>query len=188
MKETTLTVTARLVRATVRQAVVGLAVALASLPLLLVLSRTLGLTPPPVDGLLLLGGAVVLAFAGGGLLGALLTVAVLRGFRGRIRGLAALAGLAWGIALCSIALPLYTENVFDELTDTGTEAAMTHAGDVLNRPSAAADQALDIAGHLAAEGAARLPAVVLLIWVVVGPALVAPLEARPPRASRPRGQ
>ena len=172
--------TARLLRATVRQALVGLLVAAASLPLVLALGRALGVPRPPTDGILLLGGTVALAFAGGGLLGAL-AAAVMRGSRRRVRLLASLAGLVWGIFLCSVALPFYTQDVLDDMTDQGTEAALAHVDTLLERPSGALDQAADIAGGLIRDGAARLPALALLGWAVIGPTLVAPLEARPPK-------
>ncbi len=86
--------TTRLIRATVRQALIGLAVAGATLPLVLWLNRTLGLATPPVEGMLLLVGAVSLGFAGGGLLGVVIAAA-LGGSRARVRLLASFGGLIW---------------------------------------------------------------------------------------------
>ncbi len=70
------------------------------------------------------------------------------------------------------------------MTNSGTEAALARAGDLLPHPSGAVDQALDLAGGLVRDGVARLPALSLLGWALVGPVLVAPLEARPTVSAR----
>ncbi len=178
----------RLVWVAVRQALLGVVVVVASLPLLLLLSHALGLGRPPLGGLATLGGSVVLAFAGGGLIGALLASAFGGRSLGFVRLIAAGAGLVYGFLLCSAVLPLYTDDVLDELTDRGTEIAVERAPDVLDRPAGALDQAWDAAGKLVHEGAVYIPALALLGWTLVGPALAAPLEVRRPRRNRAEGE
>lgn len=171
----------RFVWVAVRQALLGLLAVAVSLPLLFLLSRVLGVSRPPLGGLATLGGSVVLAFAGGGLIGALLAIS----FSGRplrlVRLVAAGAGLVYGFVLCSAVLPLYTDDVLDEMTDRGTEIAVERAPDVLDHPAGAVDQATDAAGKLVQEGAVYVPALALLGWTLLGPALAAPLEARRPK-------
>ena len=62
----------RLVWVALRQALLGAVVVAASFPLLLLLSHALGLGRPPLGGVATLGGSVVLAFTGAGLIGAFL--------------------------------------------------------------------------------------------------------------------
>ncbi len=174
----------RLVWAAVRQALLGVVAVAASFPLLLALSHALGLGRPPLGGVATLGGSVVLAFAGGGLIGALLASVGANRSLLQLRLAAALAGLVYGFVLCSAVLPLYTDDVLNELTDRGTEIAVERAPDVLDRPANIGDQAMDAAGKLVHEGAVSVPALVLLGWTLLGPALAAPLEVRRPRQSR----
>jgi len=176
----------RLVWVAVRQALLGVVAVAASFPLLLVLSHALGLGRPPLGGVATLGGSVVLAFAGGGLIGALLASVGANRSLLQLRLAAALAGLVYGFVLCSAVLPLYTDDVLNELTDRGTEIAVERAPDVLDRPANIGDQALDAAGKLVHEGAVSVPALALLGWTLLGPALAAPLEARRPRQARPK--
>jgi len=174
----------RFVWVALRQALLGAVAVAASFPLLLALSRALGLGRPPLGGVATLGASVVLAFAGAGLIGALLAAAAPSRPRWQVRSVAALAGLVYGFFLCSAALPLYTDDVLDDLTDRGTEIAVERAPGLLDRPAGAVDQATDVAGKLAHEGAVSLPALALLGWTLLAPALVAPLEVRPPRLRR----
>ena len=176
----------RLVWVALRQALLGVVAVAASFPLLLLLSHALGLGRPPLGGVATLGGSVVLAFAGGGLIGAVLSTIVGDRPRVQVRLAAALAGLVYGFVLCSAVLPLYTDDVLNDLTDRGTEIAVEHAPAVLDRPSGVMDQAMDAAGKLVHEGAVSVPALALLGWTLLGwtllaPALIAPLEVRPPR-------
>ncbi len=171
----------RLVWVAVRQALLGLLAVAASFPLLLILSHALGLGRPPLGGVTTLGGSVVLAFMGGGLIGAVLTSIVGDRSRGQVRVAAALLGLVYGFALCSAVLPFYTDDVLNELTDKGTEIAVERAPDVLDRPANIGDQAMDAAGKLVHEGAVSVPALALLGWTLLAPAFVAPLEVRRPR-------
>lgn len=162
-----------LISVAVRHALLGaLAVAL-SVPVLTGLSRILGVARPPLGGLALLGGSVLLAFAGGGLIGALGARAGLRS-----RWAVSLLGLVYGLVLCGTVLPLYTDDVLDEMTDRGTELAVARLDKVLEKPEGIWDQAMDVAGHVVQEGAVYVPALALLGWTLVGPALTAPLEVR----------
>jgi len=156
-----------------RHALLGALVVALSLPVLLGLSRVLGVARPPLGGLALLGGSVMLGFAGGGLIGAL-------GARAGLRSgwAASLLGLVYGLVLCGTVLPLYTDDVLDEMTDRGTELAVERLDKVLDKPEGVWNQAVDVAGHVAQEGAVYVPALALLGWTLVGPALAAPLEVR----------
>jgi hypothetical protein len=174
--------------AAARQALLGLLVVTLSLPPLFALSRALGVGTPPRGGLAILGGSVVLGFAGGGFVGALASGLGLpterRAAWRRLRVAASLAGLVWGIALCGLALPLYLDGVVDDATDAGTEAAIHRIDPILDHPAGALDQAWAVAGELAQAGAARLPALTLLGWTLLGPVLAAPLETRRTREGK----
>jgi len=174
----------RLVWVAVRQALLGCVAVAASFPLLLALSHALALGRPPLGGVATLGGSVVLAFAGGGLIGAFLAGVGSNRSLLQLRLAAALAGLVYGFVLCSAVLPLYTDDVLNELTDRGTEIAVERAPDVLDRPANIGDQAMDAAGKLIHEGVVYVPALALLGWTLLGPALAAPLEVRRPRRGR----
>ena len=156
-----------------RQALFGALAVAVSLPLVLGLSRALGVPRPPVGGLALLGGSVLLAFAGGGLIGALGARA---GLRSRLA--VSLLGLVYGLVLCATVLPLYTDDVLDEMTDRGTEMAVGRMDKILDHPEGILNEAVDVAGHLAEEGAVYVPALALLGWTIIGPALAAPMEVR----------
>ena len=175
----------RFVWVALRQAPLGAVAVAASFPLLLVLSHALGLGRPPLGGVATLGGSVVLACAGGGLIGAVLTSVVGDRSRLQVRLAATLAGLVYGFVLCSAVLPFYTDDVLNDLTDRGTEIAVERAPAVLERPSGVMDQAMDAAGKLVHEGAVSVPALALLGWTLLAPALIAPLEVRRPRWDRP---
>lgn len=102
--------------ATTRQALVGALLVLVSLPFLWILHRTFSLGSPPISGILVLGGAVVLAFAGAGAIGAGM---------GASRGNPLLAGvlsLVLGGVISAGAAPLYGSMIVDSLTN---EAART---------------------------------------------------------------
>lgn len=94
----------------VRQTVIGTLLVLVSLPFLWVLHRTFGLGNPPTTGILTLGGAVILSFAGAGAIGAGV---------GASHGNAVLAGvlsLLLGGFISVGAAPLYGSMVVDDLT------------------------------------------------------------------------
>lgn len=159
--------------ATVRQALLGALAVSVSLPFVLGWSRVLGVARPPLGGLTLLGGSVLLGWAGGGLIGALGARA---GLRSRLA--ASALGLVYGLVLSSAVLPLYTDDILDEMTDRGTELAVARLDKVLDHPQGIMDEAVDVASHLAQEGAVYVPALALLGWTAVGPALAAPMEVR----------
>ncbi|PQV63847.1 hypothetical protein B1R32_10851 [Abditibacterium utsteinense] len=96
--------------AIVRQTFLGAILILLSLPFLWILHRSFGLGNPPLSGIFVLGGAVILAFAGAGAIGASV---------GAARGNALLAGvlsLLLGGAISAGAAPLYASMIFDGLT------------------------------------------------------------------------
>lgn len=208
-----------------RQATSGLIVVTLSLPLLWMFSHAVGLGAPPLDGVLLLGGSAIAAWAAGGFLGA----AVGSGARGVRAGgaptIAALAGLVLGGAVCFTVAPFYAQSVVegvtreaaadvwekrDELLARAHQAATKAAPDIARNPARAREsardaenlktqaarlssQAREIAGRaaigalsttekLALSAVARLPAMTLLIWALLGPAIAGFLEAR--RAAR----
>ncbi len=162
-----------LFKVAVRQALLGALAVVVSLPVLVGLSHILGVARPPLGGLALLSGSVLLGFVGGGLIGALGARAGLRSGWG-----ASLLGLVYGLVLCGTVLPLYMDDVLDEMTDQGTEMAVERLDTVLDKPKGIWDQAVDVAGHVAQEGAVYVPALALLGWTLIGPALAAPLEVR----------
>ncbi len=174
----------RFVWVAVRQALLGCVAVAASFPLLLLLSHALGLGRPPLGGVATLGGSVVLAFVGGGLIGAVLSSIVGDRSQRQVRFAAAFAGLVYGFVLCSAALPFYTDDVLDDLTDRGTEIAVERVPALLDRPAGVVDQAMDAAGKLVHAGAVSVPALALLGWTLLAPAFVAPLEVRRPRQKR----
>lgn len=99
--------------ATVRQTVVGTLLVLVSLPFLWILHRTFGLGNPPLSGIITLGGAVILTFAGAGAIGASV---------GASHGNAVLAGvlsLLLGGFISTGAAPLYGSIIVDDLTREG---------------------------------------------------------------------
>lgn len=110
--------------AVVRQTLCGLLAVLVSLPVLFALHRAFGLGSPPISGLLLLGGAVVLAFASAGLLGAMLGAA-----RGTA-GVAGLLGLGLGALLCFAVAPFYGSIVLDGVTRDATSMVWAERGRV----------------------------------------------------------
>lgn len=164
-------------------ALAGALVVAASLPILGALSGAVGLGPPPVGGVFLLGTTVVLGWASGALVGALIG----RG-SGRRAGCGALAaaaaaGLVLGGVLCALVLPLYTQSVVDGLARESARLAAAQGRTVLrDRRLPPTSAAVEAAQQLARNGAARLPALSLLGWALVGPALAAGIEAR--RAAR----
>lgn len=96
--------------ASVRQTFLGAILVLVSLPLLWILHRSFGLGSPPISGIFVLGGAVVLAFAGAGAIGASV---------GAARGNALVAGLLsllLGGVISVGAAPLYGSMIVDALT------------------------------------------------------------------------
>jgi hypothetical protein len=96
--------------AVVRQTLIGTVLVLVSLPFLWAMHRAFGLGNPPFSGILTLGGAVVLAFAGAGAIGA--AVAASRGNT----LLAGVLSLLLGGFISAGAAPLYGSILVDGLT------------------------------------------------------------------------
>lgn len=93
---------------------VGVAAVVVSLPILFLVHRALGLGNPPITGLVILGGTVVICFALGGGVGASI---------GAARGnslIAALLGLVIGGAACFIVAPFYGSLVVEGLSRDAT--------------------------------------------------------------------
>ena len=110
--------------AVMRQALIGLALVVISLPLLFLLHRTFSLGNPPIFGLIVLALTVIVAMAIAGGVG----IGV-----GTGRGnwvVAALLGLGVGIAACTLVAPLYGGLIVDSLTRQATGAI---AGTVLGQ-------------------------------------------------------
>lgn len=100
-----------------RQSVIGALLVLVSLPFLWILHRTFGLGSPPISGILTLGIAVVLAFAGAGAIGASV---------GEARGNALVAGglsLLLGAVISAGAAPLYGSMIVNGITDEAARIA-----------------------------------------------------------------
>ena len=100
-----------------RQSVLGALAVGVSLPFLWILHRSFGLGSPPIGGIVVLGGAVVAAFAGAGALGAAM---------GQARGqaiVAALLGLLLGATITAVAAPLYASMVADDLASDALKMA-----------------------------------------------------------------
>jgi hypothetical protein len=196
----------------IRQGLIGALLVLISLPLLWILHGTFKLGSPPLSGIIVLGGAVVISLALAGIIGTAI---------GESRGnpwVAALVGLLLGGAIVSGAAPLYGSMVVDGLTHDATgmvwnerEKIIGAARDVNLRDqlanlqrqaqqatdpqtrAQALEKAKDTARQLAGQGGtrgmalfksgvARSTALALLFWAIVGPPLSAGFEAR--RAKR----
>lgn len=150
-----------------------------SLPFLWFVHRILDLGSPPTSGVLLLGASVAFACVSGGALGFMLgefkrgeTYITLWAF-----GL----GLVWGGVLCAIIAPLYTQSVLEHLAREGAAVAWNERDAFLDRQTGVAS-AVESAQSLAQTGLVHLPALSLLIWVFLGPAIGSAVEAR--RAAR----
>lgn len=192
----------------IRQALIGALLVLISLPLLWILHGAFKLGSPPLSGIIVLGGAVVLSFAIAGLLGTAIGEA-----RGKV-WVAALSGLLLGGVMVSIAAPTYGSMVADGLAHDATSMVWNERGKILDSareinladqvanlqqqarqatdPKARAellDKAKAMAGQLAGEGGnrglalfksgvARSTALSLLFWAIIGPPLAAAFEAR----------
>lgn len=125
-----------LVAALVRQSCIGALLVALSLPLLLLVHRSFGLGNPPLAGLLVLGVAVVLSFAGAGIIGALVGAA-----RGNAL-LAALLGLGLGGVVSATAAPFYASMVVDSLTHEALGLVWNERDRITGGLSSAAQNAL----------------------------------------------
>ena len=138
-----------------RQGLIGLVLVALSLPLLRLLSHAVGLGSPPLDGVLLLGGSAVAAWAAGGFLGATLGSGA-RGLGVNRLGAsgapiaAALCGLVLGGVVCCAVAPFYAQSVVESV-------ARNAATDVFKRRDEILARARD-AATTAAQEAVRDPA------------------------------
>ncbi len=167
------------IRAALRQACFGLVAVALSLPILWAVQRRVGLTPGS-ERLWMLGASVVVAFVGGGLIGA--------GSREFGRGtsfgrgkagawVAPLAGLLFGILISTVAASDFGQGLLEDAAKEGAMRAWQGRDQFLDR-SRAANIATNTAKELAVQGAARLPALILLAWAPLGAMLAALLEYR----------
>jgi hypothetical protein len=188
----------------VRQAFITLLVVGISLPPLYALHGYFGWNSPPLWGLVLLGGTLLLAFAGAAFIGILIgqSNSVLRGHRGKKIAVAAIASLLWGAILISAAVPFYTSIVLDQLSHSGTSLIWNEREKLWTRGhqtwqqwragkgEAAAEEAARKTAHealeksktLAQDGLATLPALSILLWAIIGTPLIGAWECR--RATR----
>lgn len=121
-----------------------------SLPILFLAHRMMDLGKPPLSGLILLSGSVVISMAIAGAIGAAMARA-----NGNVVG-AGLIGLALGFIVCTIVAPIYGGLILDNLT---RQASMAVAGTVLGRDPAtfAREKAIDAGKQtLSAARAGRL--------------------------------
>lgn len=178
----------------IHQTIFGLVSVLVSLPILNALHGSLGLGTPPRGGVTLLGFAILFAWASGGALGALIGESGRRARGLNTSFLAGLAGLLWGVVLCAFVAPLYAQSVVDDVTrQVATQTASTafrERGRLLDRArdvragkggavaSEAFSSAKKSALEIARSGAARLPSLAMLFWVLLGPAIAASIESR----------
>jgi hypothetical protein len=103
-----------LTRAITMAAFCGLGVLVVALPLLVLVHRAFQLGNPPLDGVLVLGGSVVLCFVLAGVMGHFM------GTSGNRPALAALLGLLLGITNGFLVAPIYAGMVVDGLTRDAT--------------------------------------------------------------------
>ncbi|RYX83896.1 hypothetical protein EON83_12200 [bacterium] len=109
-------------RSVLMAVIYGLVAVVVSLPVLFWAHSSLGLGNPPVTGLLLLGGTVVISFALAGAIGASM---------GRARGnafVAALLGLIVGGAACFIVAPFYGGLVVEGVSRDATGLVLSERG------------------------------------------------------------
>ena len=165
----------------VRQALVGLVMFLLSLALLSLVQRAMGLGAPPRGGVILVGISVVFAWVSGGMLGTAIGAAAhARRFHGAPL-IALLAGLVWGGVVCTTVVPLYIDSALESLARQGVGHVLRERQALLNRETGV-QSTLDAAKTLAWSGAGHLPALSLLLWSLLGPAIAGGLEARRARS------
>jgi hypothetical protein len=186
-----------LISALFRQTIFGILVVALSLPLVRVLHERFSLGPPPASVLVLMGLAVMSTFWGAGAIGALWGAGNRRGSMGAPI-LAALLSLGLSLLVCGVVVPTYGGMVADHLLQEGATGVLRDRGRLLGQARESYDdvrsgrsreitrdlsgEALNRGKSLVRSGAARLPALSLLLWTLVLPPLGAAFEAR--RASR----
>ncbi len=119
-----------------RQAMIGMALVVVSLPILFLAHNAMGLGKPPVVGLIVLALTVVISMAIAGAIGS--SVAKANGDL----VVAGVIGLVLGLVICTIVAPIYGGIIIDNLTRQATGAV---AGTVLGQEPAtfAREKALD---------------------------------------------
>ena len=166
-------------RAAARQACLGLVAVVVSLPLLWALQRRFGLAQGS-EGVLLVGASVLLAFIGGGLVGAGLHEfgrGTSLGRRGKGGWIAPAAGLLLGLVVAVGAGSYHAQSIVEDAASEGASRAWQQRGELLDR-FRATQAATTAAKELAVAGAAQLPVLVLLAWAPLGSMLGAALEYR----------
>lgn len=167
-----------LIRAVVRQSCLALVAVVITLPFVWALHRAVGVDAPGTASVVLLGASVLVAFAGGGLLGAALHEFGRTGQwkRNRAGGwIAALGGFLFGSLVCITAASFYGQIVLEDVARQGASLAWSRRDQLVDQTRSVATQA---AKELAGRGAARLPVLLLLVWTLLGPTLGAALEYR----------
>ncbi len=175
----------------VRAAIVALLAILVSLPLLFWLHSHFQLGKPPLNGIVVLSLGVMAACMGAALLG--WGLARLGGKRAS-GTLAALAGFVWGVALTFSLASFYGGMIAEDATRDAAVTALANRDRIAQTASetieqarsghaskAAVDGALkfgDGAKDVAIRGAAKLPAMGLLVWALLAPPLLSAFECR----------
>lgn len=170
-----------------RQTILGALSVLLTLPLVNWFGQRAGQNVP-TSGLILLGLVVVFAWISGGAIG-LLWGEWNRERRMKWSGLALLFGLVWGGVVAAGAVPIYAQQVADELTREGAGAVWNERTKIWENAQKVREGKRDeVVGEtletakgadvgLWKSGVARLPLLALLLPMVFGPALAAGLEA-----------
>lgn len=183
---------AQLTTAIVRQTIFGVLVLALALPLVNALHARFGLGSPPASALILMGGSVLACFIGAGIIGAICGSGVKAG-RGPGALLASVLSLGWSLLVCSIVIPFYGSMIVDHITQDAAMTALRERGALFDRAKDAyggvregrggevarstAGEAVSRSVEMAKKGAARLPAMSLLFWTLIGPPLGAAFEA-----------
>ncbi len=178
--------------AIVRQSIFGLLALALAMPLLNSLHAKFGLGPPPTSAIVLMGGSVLACFVGAGFIGAFCATGA-KASRTASAILAWVLSLGWSLLVCSVVIPFYGSTIVDHLTEEATMTALRERGALVDRAGDAIDgvragrggqvardtagEALSRTATLAESGLARLPALSLLFWTLIGPPLGAAFEA-----------
>ena len=183
---------AQFTTAIVRQAIFGVLVLLLALPLVNAMHARFDLGSPPTSALVIIGGAVLACFIGAGLIGAFCGGGVKAG-RGPGALLAAALSFGWSLVVCSVVIPFYASSIVDHLAQDAAMTAVRERGQLFDRARDAVGgvregrggevarstggEAVSKSLELAKKGAARLPALSLLFWTLIGPPMGAAFEA-----------
>lgn len=183
----------------IRQTLLAFLLTALSFPLVQAVHRRFGLGEPPLWGLILLGGTLLLGFAGAAGIGIFIGQSNAFGYRTRRKTLmAALLASLWSLLLLGAAVPFYASTVVERLTNSGTSLIWQERDQLWTRgrdawqqfnkgngeqvARQAAEETLDKSKSLAYTGLAALPALGILAWLVIGTPLIGAWECR--RAAR----